>query len=276
MRHSMLILSLGLTAGLLAVGGCSTNPVTGERQLSLISTEQEIAMGREAGPEFEKEFGGKVDDAVLQEYVNRVGLAVAARSHRQELPYHFALLNSDVPNAFALPGGFIYITRGLFERMDNEAQLAAVLAHEVGHVAYQHNTRALQQAIGLQLLVRLAGIAIGGDAGAAAEAGAKIAAGMVQLKYSRGNEYDSDAIGLLYMTQAGYNPWGMVQLLNKLNELHEGKQGRLDEMFQTHPLTTNRIDRIRKEVQKDHLAYAEADTRDLHPEPFLKMRARLE
>lgn len=264
----MLVLMVTVSGIVGVLGGCSRNPVTGEQELSLISREQEIAMGREAAPQLEDEFGGKVPDDQLQSYVNQVGLAVAAKSDR-DMPYDFTLVRSDVPNAFALPGGKIFITAGLMVRMENERQLAAVLAHEVSHVAAKHNVKGLQRQMGAAVLVEVAGAVISGDAGTAAKWGAKIATNMMNLKYSRNDEYQADAVGISYMKRAGYHPQGMVELLTVLYNLSETEPGSLTEMFQTHPLTSKRIEQAQELIVNDPPAP------DPHASRFLTYRQRL-
>jgi len=256
--------------------GCATDPVTGERELRLISVDQEVAMGQEAAPEFEKEFGGKLANETLQSYVREVGGRVASKSDRQNVTYEFALLASDVPNAFALPGGKTYVTAGLMEIMTNERQLAAVLGHEITHVAAAHSVDQLQKAMGMELLAKLAGTAIGGSKGEAAEAGAKVAGAMVGLKYSRKHEYEADQYGMLYLTRAGYSPWGMVELLERLASLSEEKPGLIDGMMRTHPYTSDRIERC-KELIRTTDAYRgfSPETADPRAAHFRKMHALL-
>lgn len=268
---SLLALTLSLSTG------CSTNPVTNEREFRLISYQEERQIGAEAAPEFEKEFGGLVDDPTLQSYVDRVGANVARFSEQQAFDYEFGLLASDTPNAFALPGGFVYITAGLFEQMENEAQLAAVLGHEVAHVAYGHSVDQMEKAMGAQVLLAIVSdVAGGGGAGQAAAAGAEVAAAMAMLNYSRSDEYEADQRGMVYMTKAGYNPWGMVGLLNTLLELSGGEEGGdFSEMFRTHPLTTNRIDRVEETIEDDYVTWSAGDKTRLYSEEFLRMRARL-
>ncbi len=235
-----------MLAGLLP--GCSTNPVTQESEPIFISRRQEIQIGEEASPQFEEQFGGAVPSRRLQEYITSVGMRVAKASDR-EMPYEFTLVSSDVPNAFALPGGKIFITAGLFERMQNERQLAAVLAHEVGHVAYRHNVHQIQRQIGFQVLAGIAG-QVAGEHGQAASSITKVVSSMANLSYTRDDEYEADAIGIEYAHRAGYNPWGMVGLLTVLQKLSNDDGGKLDEMFRTHPLTQNRIDQARETLQK--------------------------
>ena len=269
-------LILGLCLSLLTVG-CTTNPATGRKQLRLISSEQEIAMGTEAAPEFEKQFGGKVANEALQTYVRSIGSKVSADNVVEvKLPFEYAILNSDIPNAFALPGGKIFITAGLMRAMTNERQLAAVLGHETGHAAASHSISQMQKQMGTSVLVQLAGYAIGGDAGAVAEMAGKVAAKMVNLRYSRQDEYEADQLGIRYMTRAGYNPWGMVELLQVLESLSESKGGAFTEMMQTHPLTANRIADAEGIIRSggEYKKYS-ADAPDHRAGKFMKMRALL-
>jgi predicted Zn-dependent protease len=255
--------------------GCSKNPVTGKSEFIMISREEEIALGEEAGPKFEAEFGGKVPHAGLQSYIRGVGAKIAAVSDRP-MPYEFTLLASDIPNAFALPGGKLYVTAGLMSRMQNERELAAVLGHEVTHVAARHNVKGLQRQIGAAVLVELAGIMVGADKEAAAEAAAKIVAGMVNLNYSRDHEYEADKYGIQYMSKAGYNPYGMVELLETLFALHDSEPGSFGEMFQTHPLTSKRINTAKDVIRNDaRLSRYSATAPDPNARRFLQMRALL-
>jgi len=273
-QATILALAAYLTAAACA-GGCSTNPVTGRKELILISREQEIAMGAQAGPQFEAEFGGKVPDERLQAYVRSVGEKIAAYSDRP-MPYEFAVLASDVPNAFALPGGKVYITAGLMLEMGNERQLAGVLGHEISHVAMRHNVKGIQRQMGAAVVVEIAGIVVGGSNAQIAEAAAKVATGMAKLHYSREDEYQADEVGIRYMARAGYNPYGMVELLTTLLEISQAEGGSLTEMFQTHPLTKKRIDKVREVIESDP-AYGQfsPDQPDPQAGQFLQMRRRL-
>ena len=248
--------------------GCAVNPVTGKRELALISRDQEIALGRESGPKFETEFEGKVANPELQTYVAAVGSRVAAVSDRP-MPYEFALLNSDIPNAFALPGGKVYITRGLFKIMTNERQLAAVLGHEVGHVSAKHISQMLNRQLGAAILIEVAG---GGEATAGQVA--QVVANMVDLSFSRDQEYQADQLGIKYMAKAGYNPHGMVELLTHLQSLSQSEPGRLTEMFQTHPLTSKRIAEAAGIVKTGYPS-ADAAKGDPNAKRFLDMRTIL-
>ena len=233
------------------VVGCSPSPVTGRKQLVLISTQQEIALGADAAPQFESQLGGKVPNRTLQNYVSRLGQKVAAQSERKGIPYEFALLGSDVPNAFALPGGKIYVTAGLMRRLTHQRQLAAVLSHEVTHVAARHNVMGIQRQLGSAVLVELAGWAAGEDKQKTAQAAAQITTSMFYLRYSRSDEYEADKHGLRYMTRAGHNPWGMIELLETLQRLNDSEPGLLGEMFRTHPATGKRIEQVKEIIEQD-------------------------
>ena len=269
---------MGLIVAVLAVlpvwsAGCSRSPATGRMQFIIINDAQEIALGTQAAAEMTASFGGLVSDEQLQAYVRAVGERVAATAER-EMPYEFFLVASETPNAFALPGGKIYVTAGLMSNMSNERQLAAVLGHEIGHVTDRHNVQQLQRQMGATVLAELAAAALGGGGGSVAKIGVKVVAGMENLRYSRDNEYQADALGIRYMAAAGYNPWGMVELLQILKQGAESSQSRWMEMLRTHPLTTKRIEQATQEVRLKH-AVASPGAPDQHLQRFLRMRLRL-
>ena len=240
-----LILALGLMAG------CAINPVTGKKELSLISEKEEIDLGREAAPEVEKQFGGLYPDPGLQAYVNEVGLQVAQTSHRPHLPYEYGVLNSDVINALALPGGKIYITKGLLKRLDNEAELAAVLAHETGHITAKHSVHHLQRQLGVSLILTAIDRTLSKKNPARLKAVAKVSATLINLRYSRDDEYQADALGVEYSHRAGYDPRGMLRVLQTLSEAQEREPSEIEEFVHTHPLTSKRIEEA-EEVLEDY------------------------
>lgn len=266
--NRMQIVGSMVVMGLLAAG-CQTNPVTGEKELRLIPESQEIAMGVQNAPEFEKEFAGKVPNDTVQQYVSMVGQKIAAHADRK-MPYEYAVLQSDVPNAFALPGGKIYITAGLLSRMSNERQLAAVLGHETVHVSAGHSVQSLQNQIGASVVVEIAQRAAG-QYGSAVGTATKFVAGMANMKYSRNDEYEADKYGIVYMVRAGYNPWGMPELLQVLLDMSDSEPGRWSEMMQTHPLTSKRIEKAKEEVQSNHSKFSASEA-DPQAGEFVKMR----
>lgn len=233
----------GLFLSLILAGGCAVNPVTGERELSLMSTEAEIATGERYYRQLQQAGGGLYTaDPALTEYVRQVGRRLAAVSDRK-LPYEFVVLNSDVANAWALPGGKIGVTRGLLEALDNEAELAALLGHEIVHAAARHGARRMQRA-------QLGELALLGVAVAAQESGysqligfgSGIALHLFTQKYNRDDERESDYYGMKYMRAAGYDTSAAVSLQEKFVTLAEGKeQTWLQGLFETHPPSTERV-----------------------------------
>ena len=275
-RNNICLVLIPIVCIALLAVGCTTNPATHKSQL-VFSTEKEIAIGTEAAPEFEKQFGGEVANENLQAYVRSVGAKVSAKNVVEvEWPYEYTVLNSDIPNAFALPGGKIYITAGLMRAMTNERQLGGVLGHETGHVVARHSMDQIQQQMIAGGLASIVGYAIGGDVGAVAEMATKVATKMATLKYSRDDEFEADQLGIRYMARAVYNPWGMVELLQVLESLSGSKGGAFTEMMQTHPLTANRIADAEEIIRSgnEYKKYS-ADAPDQHAEKFMKMRALL-
>jgi predicted Zn-dependent protease len=250
-------------AFVLAVGaGCQTIPATGERKLLFFSEQDDVKLGKAARPDFEKEFGGPIQDPALQAYVRSVGMKVAAEAKRLgernaggPLPYEhtFTALESKEVNAFALPGGPVYVTRGLLKAMKTEGQLAAVLGHETGHVYARHGSQQLTNQLGLQILVGVAVTAAGGAEGAGAAGDlAKVVGALVGLKYSRGQESQADLLGLDYMVAAGYAPTEMVALMQVFEGMDKG--GRPPEFLSTHPNPENRVQAIQHQIQARNYA----------------------
>lgn len=272
-RRGLLVVGAAACAGKF-LGGCEMNPVTGQRELSLISTSQEVAMGQQAAPQFEQQFGGAVPDASVQQYVTAVGQKVAGVCDRKDITYEFKLVRSATPNAFALPGGKIFVTAGLMARMGNERQLAAVLGHELGHANARHNVKGMQRQMGVdafgQLATKMAGESLASKATAE---GAKVVASMVTLKYGRDDEYQADTLGITYMSRAAYNPHGMIELLDTLLAMYDKEPSGLEEMFQTHPLTRKRIAEAKDVIAKNHPS-AQPGQPDPNTETFVGMRTK--
>jgi predicted Zn-dependent protease len=244
----------------LAAGGCSTNPVTQERTLMFLSPQQEVALGQEAAPQFSQEFGGPYGDPVMQEYVRGVGAKVAAHAVSADYPYEytFTVLDSDVVNAFALPGGPIFITRGLLFQLGDESQLAAVLAHEATHVAARHSAQQISQQMSVSVLISIASAALsrgktGGETSpAAAEQVAGLVANLANLRYSRKHETESDTFGLDYMIRAGYNPLGMVRVMEMFQRMEQQGGAGGPEFLRTHPSPENRVEAIQARINEKY------------------------
>ncbi|MEM8739341.1 MAG: M48 family metallopeptidase [Planctomycetota bacterium] len=255
-RRAARALALGLALTALApLTGCVTNPATGKAAFNLISEEQEIAIGSEAEPQFIAENGGVVASQAVRDYVTDLGQRLAAQSERPHLPWAFHVLDSPQINAFALPGGKIFISRGLVEKMTNEAQLAGVLGHEIGHVTAQHVNSRMSQSLlvqGVAVGAVIAGEVMDSDALRVIGAGAGLGGGVYLLKFSRDQESESDMLGVRYMTTLGYNPYGQVQVMQILKEAAGGGAG--PEFFATHPLPQTRIERLEKLIAEKYPA----------------------
>ena len=232
-----------LTAACWIVSGCIVNPVTGEREIGWVTTEQQIQIGKQQYAPAQQMQGGTYQvDPELTEYVDRVGQKLAARSP-VDLPYEFVVLNNSVPNAWALPGGKIAINRGLLTELDNEAELAAVLGHEVVHAAARHGAQRMEQGTLLQgaLIATMIGTRNQEYAGAML-AGAQVAAGLISTKYGRDAERESDLYGTRFMAEAGYDPVGAVTLQETFVRLSEGRnQNWVNGLFASHPPSAERV-----------------------------------
>ncbi len=232
----LLLLGLGLA-------GCSFNPATGRRQLILVTPEQTLAMGDEAMPQLVNEYGGEVSSAELRSYVDRVGFALAehVESDYAQTPWKFTVLDSDVINAFALPGGKVFISLGLLSRFENEAQVAGVLGHEIGHVTARHVDERISQAMSVELGLSVLGAATESDLAVAA---AQLFAGGYQLHFGRDQESEADKLGVKYMARAFYDPQGMMQVLEVLRDAATGP--RPPEFLSTHPHPETRLETVSK------------------------------
>lgn len=226
--------------------GCAVNPVTGENQLSFVSPEQEVAIGAKNYEPSQQSQGGRyVVDPELTVYVNKVGQKLAEVSDRPQLPYEFVVLNNDVPNAWALPGGKMAINRGLLMELEDEAQLAAVLGHEIVHAAARHGASQQTQNILLNTGMLAAGVAASTQdseyAGLAVGA-LGVGANAWTAKYSRGHELEADRYGIDYMIRAGYDPMAAVELQETFVRLSESRQTNwLEGLFASHPPSKERV-----------------------------------
>lgn len=228
---------------------CSVNPVTGNKELTLMSAQQEVMQGEKLYDGYQQQQGGKyVVDPELTFYVNGVGQKLARVSDRPDLPYEFVVLNNGVPNAWALPGGKIAINRGLLTLLDDEAQLAAVLGHEIVHAAARHSARQMTRSTLLNVGLMAAGVAAQStEYGDWIMAGAGVGANAWQAHYGRDQELEADKFGVQYMVKAGYDPQGAVELQETFVKLSEGQQGGfMENLFASHPPSAARVERNRE------------------------------
>jgi predicted Zn-dependent protease len=226
------------------------NPVTGEKQRIALTADEEVALGLEAAPEMAAQMGGEADPSDPKtRLVESVGSKVVRNSDAARSPYTFdfhLLRDPETLNAFALPGGQVFITYGLLSKLHDEAQLAGVLGHEVGHVVNRHAAEHMATGQLGQLLTMAAGVAATDEEGRGQRA-AMVAAminQMVQLKYSRSDELEADRVGMDYMTQAGYDPAAMLGVMRILADASQG--GRAPLMLSTHPYPEQRVEEIQR------------------------------
>jgi len=259
--ENMTIRSKVLAALLLTAAACAVNPATGRREFNLVSEGQEIQMGRDADPEITASLG-LVDDPALQAYVSDLGMRLAAVSERPNLPWSFKVVDDPIVNAFALPGGFIYVTRGILANFDSEAELAGVLGHEIGHVTARHSATQMSR----QQLQQI-GLGVGMIfSETVREYGSLAAAGLqlMNLRYSRGDESESDVLGLRYINRLGYDPDAMVGVFDMLAQVSGGAEGRIPEWQLTHPYPENREAAIREVIANEQLATTGRVERDTY------------
>lgn len=270
-RRQMLgLLGLG---GLTGLAGCAVNPVTGERQLMLIDRGREINLDRKQSPhQFSADFG-PVPDQTLNDYISSLGMELAQASDRPDMPYSFRAVRASHLNAYAFPGGSIAVTRGMLVELDNEAELAALLGHEIVHVAARHTAQRMTQQ-GLSNLV-LSGVSqvvaqqSPDYAGLARDLGG-LAQGALLARYSREDERQADRLGLEYMVAADHNPEGMVGLMDVLRAQREDRPGMLEQMFATHPMGA---ERYRTAVEAVRAYDPRIRERPLHRERFREATA---
>jgi predicted Zn-dependent protease len=227
---------------------CALNPATGKREFSLMSEAQEIAIGQEADAQVRREMG-IIEDRELQQYVSDIGIELAKHSERPSLPWHFAIVDQPVINAFALPGGYIYLSRGIMPFLDSEAQLAGVLGHEIGHVTARHSAQQYSRATGAQLGLILGSIFVPAvrPLGQLAEATLSV----LFLKYGREDEIEADNLGVRYTSRAGWDPAGVAGMLTTLDRIEdETDQKGMPTWLSTHPAPADRVQRVQAAVQQ--------------------------
>lgn len=233
------------------VSYCSTtsdNPVTGEKQRVSLTAEEEIALGRQLAPQMAAQFGG-VSSSAMRERVQQVGARIVSRSAASKTPYKYSfhlLADRKTVNAFALPGGQIFITEALLGLLETEDELAAVLGHEVGHVLARHSAEHLAKQ---QLTQQLIGAVIVGSGSYDTAQLAQLAGSLITMKHGRDDELESDALGLRLVREAGYDPHAMIRVMQVLEKASGGS--RQPEFASTHPSPANRIERIREQLAKE-------------------------
>ena len=242
----------GVAALAAATGACATNPATGKREIMLVSEDQEVGMGRQAAAEVPTTYG-IYEDAALNAYVTSIGREIAARSERPQLPWSFQVVDDASVNAFALPGGFIYVTRGLLTHLDSEAELAMVVGHEIGHVTARHSASQMSKAqlatlgfgIGMVAVPELQRFGGLGETGL----------GLLFLKFGRDDERQADELGLRYSSRLGYDPNESARAMDLLDRVSRASgEGRMPGWLSTHPDPGDRYQTLLAEIRDQRLS----------------------
>lgn len=241
------------------LSGCTTNAATGRSQFLPLSWDDEVRLGAEAAPQFIQQSGGELPDAAVVSYVSSLGNRLAAQSEMADIDWEFYILDSQVINAFALPGGKVFMSRGLLEKMTNEAQLAGVLGHEIGHVTARHGNERMGKAMlaqGALIAVGVAGAVSDNEWMQVLGVGTAVGGQLFLLKYSRSNELEADALGVRYMTRVGYNPVGQIQVMEILREAGGGAGA--PEWLSTHPAPDTRISDLEELIINEYPSFRNA------------------
>ncbi|WP_345780598.1 M48 family metalloprotease [Sulfurihydrogenibium sp.] len=227
---------------------CTTiqDPLTGKPTLTLLSTQQEIEIGQKVVPQAINENDGLYPDKEVQDYIKNLGYKIASQSPRQ-VNYQFYLVNSKDVNAFALPGGPVFVNRGLVLILDNESELAGVIAHEVGHITARHHAKFLEKTYGMNILLNILAIATSNSQYQQIIMQlAQVSAGLLQLKYSRDQENEADALGVRFTYEAGYDPRGLISTFEKFKSMEKVQAPK---WLLTHPLPEDRIKNVSHLIQ---------------------------
>ena len=259
-RPAALAFALG---GAAVAGGCTP----------AVSTQQEVAIGADYSRQINRQLP-LVNDAATVRYLNDLGRRIARNADPRGIPYNFYMVNSDVVNAFAIPGGHIYVNRGLVERSDNMSELAGVLAHEIGHVVERHSIEQMQRANNANTALAVVyGVLLGRNPSTVERAGIQVGGSAVFASYGRDAEREADRVGIVYLVRSGINPNGMATFFEELMSEQRRNPSRVEQWFSTHPLTQERITNTRAAIQATPGATAgnlATDTRE-----FQNFRARV-
>lgn len=277
-RQLLHFLSIG-TASYLSLpllSGCAIDPVTGKKQFMMMSESEEINLDKKQSPlQFSTDYG-PLQDQQLNQYISQIGLELASRSHRPHMPFTFRGVNASYINAYAFPGGSIAVTRGILVELENEAELAALLGHEIGHVCARHTAEQSGKGMLTSLLLTGASVATSaaGYGGAAdlVQSFGQLGAGALLAHYSRDNEREADSLGMEYMTRTGYNPSGMVGLMQVLLQNNKHKPSAVEVMFSTHPMSEDRLAWAKEAAEEK---YSDFHSAPVHKERFMDMTASL-
>ncbi|HKA36102.1 MAG TPA: M48 family metalloprotease [Thermoanaerobaculia bacterium] len=237
---------------------CATNPVTGKSQFMFVSEQEEVAQGQQLYPSATQMSEGATPHKEIQDLVTAVGNKMARSSERPNLPWEFNVVDANEPNAYALPGGKISFTRGLLARLDSEDEVAAVLGHEIGHVTARHSAAAQSRETLMGAALGVGGAVLGatGTTGAGAiTAAGQLGASLLTTRYSRDQERQADELGMRYMTAAGYNPRGFVQVMEVLLAASQKEPSKWEALFASHPMTSERVATAKERLASTYAKY---------------------
>lgn len=243
MKFSFKFSTLAITLVVFILSSCSRNPVTGKKELMLMSEGQEINMGKSYDPQVTASYG-IYQDTKLQAFITRKGKEMAAISHRPHLPYEFKIVDSPVVNAFAVPGGFVYFTRGIMAHFNNEAEFAGVLGHEIGHITARHSAKQYSNQMLGQVLF-IGGLIVSEDFRNFADVASQ-GMGLLFLKFGRDNESESDMLGVDYSSQIGYDAKEMADFFNTLKRMRNDSGQSIPTFLSTHPDPADRYNKVKQ------------------------------
>jgi predicted Zn-dependent protease len=230
---------------LLLALGCAVTGPGGKKSFILIGSDTEASIGQDMDQTVRQQ-NRILQDTLWQKYVSDIGQKIVEVCDRKDISYHFAVIDSNMVNAFAAPGGYIYLYTGLLKTMDNEAELASVIAHEVSHVVGRHSVKRLQAAMGVSLVEQL----VFGQSSEAMRAVVNIGMGLAFASYSRSDENEADNFGIQYMVRAGYNPEAAVTMFEKLASMSDGSPSFFESLTMSHPDTQERIANSRALIEQ--------------------------
>ena len=247
MQKNRCIRQLTLFVALFVVTGSGLFGCAGKiSDINIFTDAQEVQLGKQFSREIEKEI--KIyTDPVVTAYINQLGQHLARYSQRRNITYHFKVVNTETVNAFAVPGGYLYVNIGLIRAAENESELAGVIGHEIGHVVGKHGVKQMTRQLGLAAVAQLA---LGEDQSELKKMVAGLAATGVLTKYSRDAEREADIYAVQEMYDAGIDPEGMATFFEKLRTLQKSRPSKLQQLFSTHPLTTERITAVRSQIAR--------------------------
>jgi predicted Zn-dependent protease len=231
---------------IILIAGCATTGPGGKKSFILIPKSVEVDIGKQVADDVEST-EKILNNSQVQSYINNVGQKIVKVCDRKDIKYTFKVLDSEEINAFACPGGYIYIYSGLLKILDNEAQLAAVLGHEIGHVVARHSVQRLQIVYGYSILMEFA---LAGKLSNTARQIVDASTGLILQGYGRENEYEADNYGILYEKKAGYNPNGMIQLFEKFKKMEGKPPTYFEKLLSSHPPAQDRISNGKKQIKK--------------------------